>query len=126
MNGNKTISGRLTIGVEFNGKLHRDFVLRLPTVGDEIEVSENDDVPDSGFRVALFSRCLISLGTIPQEALTYELLCSELESGDFSAIVKAADELKKKRANESGGSTTTAVPACDSDDTASVKSKSAG
>lgn len=126
MNGNKTISGKLAIGVEFNGKLHRDFVLRLPTVGDEIEVSENDDVPDSGFRVALFSRCLISLGTIPQEALTYELLCSELESGDFSAIVKAADELKKKRASESDDSTTTAAPACDSGDTASVKSKSAG
>ncbi|WP_233268231.1 phage tail assembly protein [Pantoea sp. BAV 3049] len=98
MTGNtKTISGTLEIGVEHEGKLHQDFTLRLPTVGDEIDVAEDESVPDSGFRVALIATCLESLGTIPKEAITYNLLRDNLISSDYSLITKANDELKKKR-----------------------------
>ncbi|EIR0330950.1 phage tail assembly protein, partial [Salmonella enterica subsp. enterica serovar Give] len=42
-----TIKGTLAVGVEYNGEFHRDFELRLSTVGDEIDASEMG-IPDSG------------------------------------------------------------------------------
>jgi hypothetical protein len=125
MNGNKTISGTLDIGVEFDGRLHRDFTLRLPTVGDEIDVSEDDSIPESGFRVALFARCLTALGSIPKEQITYSLLHDELDSGDFGILIRAADDLKKKRKAMSADSTTSAAPASGSGSTDTVKPASA-
>ncbi|ORM59597.1 hypothetical protein HA45_22525 [Pantoea rodasii] len=95
MNGTKTISGTLDIGLEVDGQLHRDFTLRLPTVGDEIDVADDESVPDSGYRVALMGRCMVTLGTLTPEKITFELLRQELNSDDFLQLVRAADELKK-------------------------------
>lgn len=125
MNGTKTISDTLEIGIEFNGQLHRDFTLRLPTVGDEIDVSEDDSIPDSGFRVAVIARSLTALGTIPAEQITYKLLHDELSSSDFAILVKATDALKKKRKEMSASATTSAVSASGSDSTAGPKASSA-
>lgn len=125
MNGTKTISDTLEIGIEFNGHLHRDFTLRLPTVGDEIDVSEDDSIPDSGFRVAVIARSLTALGTIPAEQITYKLLHDELSSSDFAILVKATDALKKKRKEMSASATTSGAPASGSDSTAGAKSASA-
>lgn len=121
----KTITGQLDIGVELDGQLHRDFTLRLPTVGDEIDTSEDISIPDSGFRVALLARCLTALGTIPTESITYKLLHDELSSSDFAILVKATDALKKKRKEMSASATTSAAPASVSDSTAGAKSASA-
>ncbi|KGT95300.1 hypothetical protein NG99_04580 [Erwinia typographi] len=117
----KTLSGQLEIGVEFDGKLHRDFTLRLPTVGDEIDVAEDESVPESGFRVAIFARCLTALGSIPAKQLSYKLLRDELDSGDFGILIKAAEELKKKRKSANVCDITSAVPVSGSDATGSVK-----
>lgn len=125
MNGNKTISGTLDIGIEFSGQLHRDFTLRLPTVGDEIDVSEDDSIPDSGFRVAVIARSLTALGTLPAEQITYKLLHDELSSSDFAILVKAADDLKKKRKEMSASVITSAVSVSGSDSTAGPKASSA-
>ncbi|PJZ07013.1 hypothetical protein PRCB_03090 [Pantoea rodasii] len=111
MNGTKTISGTLDIGLEVDGQLHRDFTLRLPTVGDEIDVADDESVPDSGYRVALMGRCMVTLGTLTPEKITFELLRQELNSDDFLQLVRAADELKKKRKAASESSTGSVAPA---------------
>ncbi|EKN9090594.1 phage tail assembly protein, partial [Salmonella enterica] len=89
-----TIKGTLAVGVEYNGEFHRDFELRLSTVGDEIDASEMG-IPDSGYYVGLMALCLESLGTIPREAITYDLLRT-MTSPDYSLLVQARDTLKKK------------------------------
>ncbi len=117
MTGNeKTLSGILEIGVEYEGKVHRDFTLRLPTVGDEIDVG-GSDVPDAGFRVALMAASLVSLGTIPKGAITYELLCEELCGEDFGLILKAHEDLKKKRKALNESTATSPMPASGSEST---------
>lgn len=112
MNGNKTISGKLSIGVEFNGKLHRDFVLRLPTVGDEIDVAEDMSVPDAGYKVGLVATCLDKLGDIPAELITYELL-RNLDSDDYRQLLGKQEELKKKRSDSKNDTATSGTPSSD-------------
>lgn len=92
-------TGTLVVGVVFNGETHRGFTLRLPTVGDEIDVAEST-VPDAGYGVALMATCLESLGTIPKEEITYDLLRS-MDSADYKLLTDARDELKKKRGSVS-------------------------
>ncbi|WP_434679795.1 phage tail assembly protein [Enterobacter sp. PTB] len=117
-------SGTLALGVEYNGEMHRDFVLRLPTVGDEIDASDAD-VPDSGFGVALMAACLEKLGTIPKENLTYDLLRGLL-SEDYEQLRVVRDELKKKLKPESGAGGTSDTPASGSGDTATATKTSGG
>lgn len=112
MNGNKTISGKLAIGVEFNGRLHRDFVLRLSTVGDEIDVAEDMSVPDAGYKVGLVAVCLDKLGDIPAEQITYKLLRS-LDSDDYRHLLGKQEELKKKRNDSKGDTATSDTPSSD-------------
>ncbi|EAM4785902.1 phage tail assembly protein [Salmonella enterica] len=104
-----TIKGTLAVGVEYNGEFHRDFELRLSTVGDEIDVSEMG-IPDSGYYVGLMALCLESLGTIPREAITYDLLRT-MTSPDYSLLVQARDTLKKKMQPGKSDSGNTDLPA---------------
>lgn len=108
-------TGTLVVGVVFNGETHREFTLRLPTVGDEIDVSESG-VPDAGFGVALMATCLDTLGTVPKEAITYDLL-RDMDSDDYRQLTAARDALKKKRADANGGSGTSGLLVSDSDGT---------
>ena len=93
-----TTSGTLSVGIQFEGAWHRDFVLRLPTVGDELDATDAD-VPDAGYGVALMAACLVSLGSVPPEAITYELLRGLL-SEDYAQLTQARDDLKKTQARE--------------------------
>ncbi|EKN6935111.1 phage tail assembly protein [Salmonella enterica] len=104
-----TIKGTLAVGVEYNGEFHRDFELRLSTVGDEIDASEMG-IPDSGYYVGLMALCLESLGTIPKEAITYDLLRT-MTSPDYSLLVQARDTLKKKMQPGKDDSGNTDLPA---------------
>lgn len=116
MRESMTVSGTLSVGVTFNGEQHRDFVLRLPTVGDEIDIADSD-VPDSGFSVALTAVCLEKLGTLPKESLTYDLLRGLL-SEDYAQLTRAREELKKKLKPESGDGGISGMPPSDSGVTA--------
>lgn len=118
-----TIDGLLDIGVAFNGEQHRQFTLRLPTVGDEIDVTESG-VPEGGFGVALMARCIERLGTIPKEHITYALL-RDLVSDDYGMLTRTRDELKKKRKDANGSAATSATPASGSGATATPKATSA-
>ncbi|ECZ0090151.1 phage tail assembly protein [Salmonella enterica subsp. enterica] len=110
MNDNTmTIKGTLPVGVEYHGERHRDFELRLSTVGDEIDASEMG-IPDSGYYVGLTALCLVSLGTIPPKEITYDLLRS-MASTDYSLLVQARDTLKKKMLPGKSDSGNTVLPA---------------
>ncbi|MCA8016156.1 hypothetical protein LGM38_29375 [Burkholderia vietnamiensis] len=99
-----TEKGALEYGVEYppgSGELHYDFEIRLGTIGENIEVYEQPEIIGGGVsnmrvNVAMLARCLVSLGTIPKEAITDELLETAIDS-DYDVMMKAQDDLKKKR-----------------------------
>jgi hypothetical protein len=118
-----THSGTLPIGIFYQDKLHRDFTVRMSTVGDEIAVVE-DGIPDSGTLVGVLARCLTALGNIPEEEITYQLLCDALVSEDYQALRAAQQEAKKKLSELKNASAITDTPSSGSASTATAKSES--
>lgn len=129
----ETIKAALVYGVEFpqdSGQYHYDFEMRLATVEDHIEVYERPDILGGGvsnMRVnsAVLSLCLVSLGTIPPESITPELIGTAV-SDDFDVLQAAQDSLKKKRLRpkpESDSANSASLPPS-SDSTASAKTDS--
>lgn len=131
---NETIKGELKYGVEFpagSEQYHYDFEMRLGTVEDHIDVYERPDILGGGVsnmrvNTALLALCLVSLGTVPTESITPELLGSAV-SDDFDLLQAAQDALKKKRLRpkpESGSAKSDSQPPS-SDSTESGKNDSA-
>ncbi|MGE8070474.1 hypothetical protein [Serratia ureilytica] len=120
-----THSATLPIGIFYQGQLHRDFTVRMSTVGDEIAVVE-DGIPDSGTLVGVMARCLTTLGSIPAEEITYQLLCDALVSEDYQALRAAQQEAKKKLSELKSASVITDTPSSDLASTATAKSESKG
>lgn len=118
-----THSATLPIGVFYQGQLHRDFTIRMSTVGDEIAVVE-DGIPESGTLVGVMARCLTTLGSIPAEEITYQLLCDALVSEDYQALRTAQQEAKKKLSGLKSDSVITDTPSSDLASTATAKSES--
>ncbi|MEL5454803.1 hypothetical protein BMF90_07585 [Serratia sp. OLHL2] len=118
-----THSASLPIGVFYQGQLHRDFTVRVSTVGDEIAVVE-DGIPDSGTAVGVLARCITALGSIPAEDVTYQLLCDTLVAEDYKALRDAQQEAKKKLSGLKSDSVITDTPSSDLASTATAKSES--
>ena len=91
------ISGTLLEGVKVGDAVHRDFVLRLPTVQDNMdavdEVGSHNSVAVSA---AILTRQVVKLGTLKAEEINLELI-AQLHPSDFNLIEQKADELEKKR-----------------------------
>ncbi|TET04777.1 hypothetical protein [Burkholderia cepacia] len=121
----------LEYGIEYppgSGELHYDFEIRLGTIGENIEVYEQPEIIGGGVsnmrvNVAMLARCLVSLGTIPKEAITDELLSTAIDS-DYDVMMKAQDELKKKRKRPNLAAETSGSPDSSSPSMASAKSGS--
>lgn len=93
----QTARGELIVGVEEGGAWHRAFVMREATVGDAI-AAVDDAGPDASvlrIRVHKAARQLISLGDLPSEAITAELLLA-LPEEDLPPLFDAQDEVAKK------------------------------
>nr|WP_241391873.1 hypothetical protein [Serratia proteamaculans]ULG15975.1 hypothetical protein 591p_00124 [Serratia proteamaculans] len=118
-----THSAILPIGVFYQDKLHRDFTIRMSTVGDEIAVVE-DGIPESGTLVGVLARCLTTLGSIPDDEITYQLLCDALVSEDYKALRDAQQEAKKKLSELRIASVITDTPSSDLASTVTAKSES--
>ncbi len=99
-----TEKGSLLYGIEYpadSGTYHYDFEIRIGTVADNIEVYEQPDIMGghvSNMRVnaAMIARCIESLGTVPKEAITADLIGNAVDS-DYDVLYAAQDRLKKKR-----------------------------
>lgn len=117
-----TQTGTLEYGVQFNGEIHRDFEIRLQTVGDEIDVVQEvgGDIIDANFTVHLLARTLLSLGTIPQEEISPELLKECLIYEDYNTLLKAARGAKKKLMDMRSASEISASTASSSANSASA------
>lgn len=92
MNG-ITARGVLDVGVEYAGAFHRTFVLRPATVGDSIaagEVGGNDNT----FGLRVIARQFVSLGDIPKEAITAELLMT-MTDHDYRIIDAKRTEIER-------------------------------
>ncbi|MCW3479740.1 hypothetical protein OL229_09215 [Neisseriaceae bacterium JH1-16] len=128
-NGIRSVSGALDFGVEYppeSGKLHFDYELRLPMVGDNIAAIEEHGVA-SNLRIntAMIARCLTRLGNVPAKDIGYELLDAALVDEDFDVLTLAQGALKKKRMASSPNLPTSASPSLLSASTASPSLASA-
>ncbi len=89
-------SGELIGGIEFEGKVHKAFVLRPAIVRDSIQASkEADGKGEIVLMLALISCQLESLGEIPKDKITAELL-GGLYDADLAIIQKARESAEKK------------------------------
>lgn len=96
MSKSLTHKGTLLLGVEFDGKTHKEFEIRLAKVSDSID-AEKETSGKSGveFMVAVISRQLVSLGDIPKKSITTELL-RDMYDDDLTILQNAKESLKKK------------------------------
>jgi hypothetical protein len=101
-----TIDGELAVGVFYAGTRHKHFALRIPLAGDLIDVqSEHPEASLQVATMAIYHRQLLSLGDIPPEALTFDLLRAELAESDLALLGAADEALEKKIALPSAAST---------------------
>lgn len=103
-----TQDGKLPIGVEVDGVLHRDFTLRPAVVADNIDaITEVGTANSVALNAAVFARQLVKLGTLTPKQIDYELVAS-MHVADFDELDRRALELQKKLllggANSNGGS----------------------
>lgn len=92
------LKGQLECGVFFDGKHHVDFEIRLPLMKDNIRVASLYPGESAlALSVAVMAQAIVSLGDIPKEKITFELLAEELVEDDFDILNEAFNTLKKKR-----------------------------
>lgn len=97
MNASMTEDGTLLAGVEYEGKTHKDFTLRVATMED-VEKAIEEAGPDAGnARIARhqWSHTMIRLGGIPREKITAELLAG-MVAEEFGIIRHTEESLLKK------------------------------
>lgn len=91
------ITRDLQVGVYYAGTFHKSFTLRVGMVGDLIKAQEQH--PNGPFQLVtleVYRNQLLSVGDIPSEALTTELLRESLTESDLALIAAADEELEKK------------------------------
>jgi hypothetical protein len=113
-----TINGELHIGVYYSGMRHKRFTLRVGMSGDLVAAQELH--PDGPFQLTtleVYRRQLLSLGDIPAEALTVELLRENLAETDLAIIANSDAELEKKLAPPSAATPTGDASSTSSSDT---------
>ena len=94
-----TIEGELAIGVYYAGTRHKKYKLRVAMSGDLVGGQQAyPHGPLQLVTVDVFRRQLLSLGHIPLEALTTDLLLAELSEGDLALLGQADEALEKKLA----------------------------
>ena len=102
-----TITRDLAIGVYFAGMLHTRFTLRVGVAGDLIGAHETyPNAPWHLTTIEVYRRQLLSLGDIPLESLTTELLRESLAEIDLAVIADADLELEKKLKPQSAATLT--------------------
>lgn len=122
---------KLLYGVEYDGRLHYDFEIRVPVMADVYtaldETEKKCGSPDTAtgdmyYRMALMAGVLRKLGDIPAESVTAELLRDNLLMEDYDLLNAAISELKKKRLRTNGDAKGCDLPSSPSASTGSAKS----
>lgn len=94
----------LPVGLEYQGKIHRDVEIRPQKVGDTIAALENDRARknESFLGLCVLARQIVRLGDISPEAITAELLM-DLYEADMLAINDALRRLQTRQTSFRGG-----------------------
>lgn len=92
-----TETGTLPIGIEFEGKVHKDFTLRPQILRDSIDVMEDERAikNESYFGICMLSKQIERLGEIPKEKITPDLIMS-LTEVDGRVFMEAKEALEKR------------------------------
>nr|WP_314587014.1 hypothetical protein [uncultured Pseudomonas sp.] len=102
-----TITGELPVGVYYAGKRHKTFTLRVPVAGDMVFAQQDyPNGPLQAITLATYRRQLLSLGDIPDDQITSELLLAELTEVDLAHLAQKDEELEKKLAPPSAAAST--------------------
>lgn len=102
-----SITRELKMGVYYSGLRHTSFTLRVPVAGDLVAAQElHPGAPFQMIMLEVYRRQLLSLGEIPAEAITTELLLGDLTESDLAIIADADAELEKKLAPPSAATPT--------------------
>jgi len=111
-----TEKGTLPVGVEYDGKTHREFELRPQKVSDSIDALDEDERArknESYMGVVVVSKQLVKLGTVPKEAITPEMVMDMCDV-DMEEINGALKRLQTKLRTFRGPGPT--LPEADSGD----------
>ena len=105
-----TEEGILTIGLEYEGKNHREFTLRPQLVRDSVEAVEESDRAKTNehyLGLAVLAKQLTRLGDIPPDKITPELLMDmyATDSEVMNAALKRLQERQKSFRGESKAGT---------------------
>jgi len=92
-----TEKGKLPVGIEFNGTVHRDYELRPQQVKDSVAAYEDPRAVknDVFFGVSVLALQIVNLGTIPKEEITSGLLM-EMYEGDLKELHGARERVEEK------------------------------
>jgi len=97
-----TETGKLPRGVKYDGKTHKDFELREQVVSDMIDVFDDSERAARAEKnnyflgVCILCKMIMNIGTIPQEAITPEMILG-MAQADLNEIKAAETRLEKKR-----------------------------
>lgn len=97
-----TEKGILPVGIEYEGIVHREFEIREQRVRDLVAVYDNPEVAgraesnDAFLGLCILAGQVVSLGAIPAEAITPELLL-DMTQEDFNELSNAARRLEERR-----------------------------
>ena len=89
--------GTLTIGIEHDGKVHKDFILKPQLVRDSIEIMEDERAQknESYFGICLLAKQIIKLGNIPEDQITPDLIMN-LTEVDFKTMMEVKGALETR------------------------------
>lgn len=112
---------QLLYGIEYEGTLHYDVEMRIMTIQDNIAAIEEVG-PQSGMRItdSMMRRAIVRVGTIPQDALTLDLLRAELADEEYDVLTDLQERIKKKRRRAKSASPATGSSSSSSAPTASA------
>ncbi|KUG24575.1 hypothetical protein ASZ90_005605 [hydrocarbon metagenome] len=88
---------KLPDGIEYEGKIHREVELRPQKVGDSINALEDEraQTNEAYLGLAVLARQIISLGSIPKDKITAELLM-DLSEDDMVVINQGLARLRNR------------------------------
>lgn len=90
-----TEKGVLIFGLDFEGKTHKEFELRLQLVSDSVDALEEYQRAvrnDSFMGLCVLAKQLLSLGEIPKAKIT-PMLLMQLTEADLGEITEASKRL---------------------------------
>lgn len=126
-------SGQLLYGIPHGDVIHYDYTVAVPVIRHTIaalaattEAMGESDSPAASmyYRAALMAEVIESLGDLPKEAITAELLLDGLTDEDMDLLDAELSGLKKKRMRVPPVSQDSDEPPSSSDDSASAETAS--